>query len=97
MENNYCYVLSSEASDDLEHLYEDGILRWGANQADAYFDSLLLHFDLLCDNPLLFQAVNEIRKGYRRSVCGKHSIYYRIKDNILEIMAIVRYQDRYGV
>jgi toxin ParE1/3/4 len=42
---------------------------------------------------LRYQAVDEIRKGYRRSVCGVDSIYYRIKGDDVEIMAIIGQQD----
>jgi toxin ParE1/3/4 len=35
-----------------------------------------------------------VRKGYRRSVCGVDSIYYRVGDDgIVEIMAILGSQD----
>lgn len=62
-------------------------------QADLYYDELLDHFDVLCENPKLFRAVDELREGYRRSVCNKHSIYYRINDDAVEIMAVLKRQD----
>jgi toxin ParE1/3/4 len=34
-----------------------------------------------------------IRTGYRRCVCGSDSIYYRINDGRVEIMAIISRQD----
>jgi len=45
------------------------------------------------NNPILYQAVDEIREGYRRSVCGVDSIYYRVDGNTVEIMAIFGQQD----
>lgn len=85
--------ISSIADKELEEIYIDGFKRWGEEQADIYYDNLLTHFDLLCQNPYIFQAIDYIRPGYRRSVCGKHSIYYRIvKDNV-EIMAILKHED----
>jgi toxin ParE1/3/4 len=41
----------------------------------------------------LYQAVDDIREGYRRSVCGVDSIYYRVDGDIVEIMAILGQQD----
>ena len=41
----------------------------------------------------LYQAVDDIREGYRRSVCGTDSIYYRIEENTVEIMCILGQQD----
>jgi len=42
---------------------------------------------------LIFEAVDYIKTGYRRAVCGVDSIYYKITDDIVEIMAIVGRQD----
>ena len=50
-------------------------------------------FEQLAKQPYLYQPVDYIRKGYRRSVCGVDSIYYRIEDNTVEIMNIVGNQD----
>lgn len=90
----YTLALTEEAAKDLELIYEEGFIKWGEEQADKYYDALIEHFDLLCANPFLYQAVDEIREGYRRSICGKHSIYYRINDTKIEMMAIVKYQNR---
>jgi toxin ParE1/3/4 len=37
--------------------------------------------------------VDYIKEGYRRCPCGSDTIYYRIYDNMVEIMAIVGMQD----
>jgi toxin ParE1/3/4 len=47
----------------------------------------------LAEQPFLYQAVDDIRGGYRRSVCGVDSIYYRVKGDTVEIMAILGQQD----
>lgn len=39
----------------------------------------------------MYQAVNHIRKGYRRSVCGVDTIYFRIGKATVEIMLIIGY------
>ena len=89
-------IISLEADADLERIYADGFERWGEQQADLYYDDLLSHFDMLCENPYLFRAVEDVRKGYRRSVCGKHAIYYRVQDNTVEIMGLVKHENRYS-
>jgi toxin ParE1/3/4 len=93
---NYELVISQEADQDLDSLYEDGFKRCCESQADTYFDGLLTHFDVLCDNPYLYRAVDEIRQGYRRSVCGKHSVFYRVVGNKVEIMGLVKYENRFS-
>lgn len=90
---NYKLKLSELAANDLADLYREGIETWGVRQADAYYDALIAHFDVLCENPLLFGAVDHIREGYRRSVSGKHAVYYRVGDGVVEIMAILKRQN----
>ena len=34
--------------------------------------------------------VQHIRKGYRRSVCGVHSIYYRIEEEVIIVRILGR-------
>lgn len=69
------------------------IKKWGETQADKYYNDLFDHFEQLAKQPYLYQPVDFIRKGYRRSVCGVVSIYYRIEDNTVEIMNILGNQD----
>lgn len=96
MPDHYSLRLSSLAETDLADIYEYGFRQWGEAQADAYYDALLTHFELLCSNPFLFAAVDDIRPGYRRSVCGSHSIYYRIGQYTVEVMAVIGRQDPGG-
>lgn len=92
----YRLVITVEADQDLDALYNDGYQTWGEAQADKYYDAILAHFDVLCDNPYLFRAVDEIREGYRRSICGKHSLFYRIVGDTVEIMGLVKNENRFS-
>ncbi len=83
------YKLNQDAEDDLKRLYRHGVREFGVVQADRYFDALFERFDQLAVEPLLYRAVDEIRPGYRRSVCGAHSIYYRLNRDAVEIMRIL--------
>ncbi|WP_407943638.1 type II toxin-antitoxin system RelE/ParE family toxin, partial [Maribrevibacterium harenarium] len=38
-------------------------------------------------------AVDYIRPGYRRSVCGVHAIFYRVQPDYVEIMRIIGHND----
>jgi len=91
----YKLITSIEADQDLENLYEDGFVKWGEAQADKYYDDILTRFDVLTETPYLYRAVDDIKKGYRRSVCGKHSIYYRVIGDTVEIMALVKRENRF--
>ncbi|MBN7796966.1 type II toxin-antitoxin system RelE/ParE family toxin [Parahaliea mediterranea] len=50
-------------------------------------------FEQLAAQPFSYPAVDDIRAGYRRSVCGIDSIYYRVQGETVEIMAIIGQQD----
>lgn len=64
------YRLSSAADQDFEQLFEYGIDNFGLAQAKSYVDGLIIQFQSIAENPLHYQAVAHIRKGYRRSVLG---------------------------
>lgn len=87
------YRLSNEAKDDLIRIHQYGVAKFGVEQADKYFDSFFEYFDIIAERPLSFEAVNFIKTGYRRCVCGVDSIYFRIEDDVVEIMAIIGRQD----
>ncbi len=87
------YRLSNEARIDLIRIHHYGVERFGMVQADKYFDSLFEYFDIIAQRPFSFESVDYIKKGYRRCVCGADSIYYKVNDDIVEIMAIVGRQD----
>ena len=72
------YRLSDRALKDLDRLYEHGILSFGLSLADEFYDGLIARFQAIADQPSLYPASDDIREGYRRSVCGAHSIYFRI-------------------
>ena len=87
------YRLSIAAKDDLIRIHHFGIEKFGVEQADKYFDSFFDYFEIIAQRPFSFESVDYIKKGYRRCSCGSDSIYYRINENMVEIMAIVGMQD----
>ena len=74
------YRLSNEAKEDLIRIHQ-------------YYNSFFEYFDIITQRPFSFESVDYVRNGYRRCVCGVDSIYYRIKNGTVEIMAIVGRQD----
>ncbi len=78
---------------DLKRIWNYGLERWGVEAADRYHAAFFRHFEQLAAQPLLYPAVDDIRDGYGRSMCGRDSVYYRVKANTIEIMAIIGRQD----
>jgi toxin ParE1/3/4 len=87
------YRLTQAAKEDLRRIYFYGFETWGEAAADQYYNDLFDRFEQIAAQPYLYPEVDFIRKGYRRSVCGVNSIYYRIENDVVEIMAILRNQD----
>ncbi|MEQ1545407.1 type II toxin-antitoxin system RelE/ParE family toxin [Methyloglobulus sp.] len=87
------YRLTEAAKEDLWRIYQYGVVQFGEAQADSYFNALFERFGQIADNPMLYPSVDYIRAGYRRSVCGVDSIFYRIMDDTVEIISILSRQD----
>ncbi|PCI50438.1 MAG: plasmid stabilization protein [Alphaproteobacteria bacterium] len=87
------YRLSQEARKDLMDIAVYGDENFGVAQSNKYRDQLKLHFELLAEQPKLFSAVDYIKPGYRRSVYNKHSVYYRIDNEGVEIIRVLGRQD----
>ncbi|MCB9361390.1 MAG: type II toxin-antitoxin system RelE/ParE family toxin [Flavobacteriales bacterium] len=87
------YRLSNVAKEDLIRIHHFGIKKFGTIQADKYFNSFFEYFDIIAQQPFSFESVDFIKAGYRRCVCGSDSIYYKVNDNTVEIMAIIGRQD----
>lgn len=87
------YKLSQDAKEDLWRIYHWGSQVHGQEKADYYYNAFFDHFELLAEQPALYPAVEHIHEGYRRSVCGVDTVYYRIDGEHIEIMAVIGQQD----
>jgi toxin ParE1/3/4 len=87
------YRLSNEAKEDLIRIYHYSVKKFGETQADKYFDSFFEYFDIIAQRPFSFESVDYIKTGYRRCVCGADSIFYRVNNGTVDIMAITGRQD----
>ena len=84
------YKLSPDAAEDIERLFLFGIEYFGTVQATTYLDGLELRLTKIGQTPTIYPQVTHIRAGYRRSVYGVHSIYYREVDiDTVEIIRII--------
>lgn len=65
------YRLTPEAERDIEGIWLYTLDEWGFAQANPYTDTLLEAFEQLAAHPLHGNAIDHIRRGYRR----RHAIY----------------------
>jgi toxin ParE1/3/4 len=87
------YKLSNVAKEDLIRIHHYGSHRFGINQADKYVESFFDYFEIIAKNPEAFEAVDFIKSGYRRCVCGVDSIFFKTTNGEVEIMTIIGRQD----
>lgn len=87
------YVLTADAEEDLIRIYRYGSLTFGDRQAKKYFDNFYECFERISEQPYSFEAVNHIKEGCRRCVCGSDSIFYTVENKTVHILAIVGRQD----
>ena len=87
------YIISNVAKKDLIRIHQYGVENFGMKRADVYFNSFFDHFKIITQRPFSFESVDSIKEGYRRCVCGSDSIYYKINNDTIEIMAIIGRQD----
>ena len=71
------YALTLAAEQDLTEIYAYTFVEFGESQADTYFESLEDCLTRLATNPRLGRSVADLRRGYRRFIHQRHSIYYR--------------------
>jgi len=87
------FRISNTAREDLIRIHHYGVNKFGITQADKYFDSFFEYFDIIAQRPFSFESVDFIKKGYRRCVCGSDSIFFKVNEDVVDIMAIVGRQD----
>ncbi|MEX1003351.1 MAG: type II toxin-antitoxin system RelE/ParE family toxin [Crocinitomicaceae bacterium] len=87
------YVLSNTAKEDLIRVHQFGTKKFGPQQADKYFNDFFEVFNSIANRPFSFESVDYIRSGYRKCVCGSDTIYFRLDQNIVQIMTIIGKQD----
>lgn len=87
------FRISNTAKEDLIRIHHFGVQKFGVKQADKYFNSFFEYFEIIVQRPFSFESVDFIKKGYRRCVCGSDSIFFKINEDMVEIMAIIGKQD----
>ncbi len=87
------YKIANSAKEDLVRIHQYEVLRFGEFQADKYFNNFFDFFKAIAENPYKFESVDHIRLNYRSCPCGSDTIYFRVINSQVEIMAIIGKQD----
>ena len=87
------YKLSNTAKEDLIKIHHFGVKKFGMTQADKYFESFFDYFEIIAERPFSFESVDFIKTDYRPCPCGLDNMYYRVNNDIVEIISIIGRQD----
>ena len=83
------YVISKKAVSDLEEIWLYTVEKWSIDQADRYYNLIFDEIQFICKNVNAGKSMEHVRKGYRASKVKSHLIFYRIQNNIVEVVRIL--------
>ncbi len=83
------YKLSNAALADLDRLFVYGVTNFGLDRAESYSAGLIKHFESIARSPTMYPAVDQVREGYRRSLYGVNSVYYRVSSTHIDIIRVL--------
>ena len=83
------YVLSPYAQADVEEIWEYSVAQWGIDQAELYIRDLKAALESLVADPRRGRSCDDIRAGYYRYAVGSHIVFYRLSDDVLDVVRIL--------
>jgi toxin ParE1/3/4 len=83
------FKLTNKAKSDLLSIGRYTKKEWGIAQRNSYLKEIDEMFNLLGDNPEMGKHCDYIHEGYLKFYIGKHVIFYRINNHIIEIVRIL--------
>ena len=88
------YVISVEASKDLEYIWLYTFENWSQEQADRYFNLIIDEIENIANDPTCGKDYSGIRKGYFRTRIKSHFVFYKVnwKKKVVEIIRILHQQ-----
>ncbi len=86
------YTIAPRARRDLQEAWAYSRDRWGRRRADTYIRDLTTIIEQIAAKPLLGQACDEIRIGFRRHPAGSHMLFYVIRDETVVVIRVLHQQ-----
>ena len=83
------YRISEAAINDLDGIWENTILKWLKEQADRYHDLKINEIEFIAENSSSGKPMNHIKDGYLVSYVKSHMIFFKRKEEIVEIIRIL--------
>ncbi len=86
---NSGFKLTPAALDDLRNIARYTQNKWGKTKRSVYLTALNNRFIWLAQNPNLGLSRDDINSGYLSYPEGKHIIFYRKRNNWIDVLGIL--------
>ena len=83
------YVISKKAVSDLEDIWLYTVDKWSIEQADRYYNLIFDEITFICKNPKTGHQMDDVRKNYRAAKVKSHLIFFKVDNNIVQIVRIL--------
>ena len=83
------YEISTKALADLDEIWLYTFETWSVEQANRYYNLIFDEISYICEDPLSGKSMDDVRKGYRVSKVKSHLIFYKVVNDIVEIIRIL--------
>ncbi len=79
----------AKARQDLKDIWKYSFKEYGEEQADRYYDELVMGMKSIEENPHIGVACDYIRSEYRQHQINHHFIFYRLSDKKISIIRVL--------
>ena len=83
------FVITKKAVYDLEEIWFYTFQNWSVEQADRYSNLIFDEINYICKNSKAGKSMEHIRKGYRATKVKSHLIFYRVVNDMIEVIRIL--------
>ena len=89
-------IVTPLADADLIAIYDYTADRWGLAQADRYLGEIHSRIAGLCDGQTVSSSAAEVRDGLRRVVAGRHVVFLRESEAVVEVVRVLHQREDVG-
>jgi toxin ParE1/3/4 len=83
------YEISKKAVSDLDEIWLYTVEKWSVDQANRYYNLIFEEIRYICKKPDSGKAIEHIRPGYQMSKVKSHFIFYRVINNMVQVIRIL--------
>ena len=83
------YRISEAAINDLDGIWEYTFFRWTIEQADRYHNLIMNEIEFIAENISCGKPMNHIKDAYLVSYVKSHTIFFKRKEGVVEIVRIL--------